>query len=143
MILFASKGMETTVIAPELGVDFQRVARWRKRWSAEQSTIHSAEGQGASDKDLTGIIVGTLSDAYRSGAAPTFSAEQMTQIVALACEKPEESGYPVTHWTPKELRAEAIRREVVEDISIRHLDRFLKGGGSASSQVPLLDDFQG
>ena len=67
----------------------------------------------------------------------------MTQIVALAGEKPEESGYPVTHWTPKELRVQAIRRAIVLDISTRHLDRFLKGGGFAAAQVPLLDDLEG
>ena len=73
-------------------------------------------------------MVEIVSDNYRCGGPATFMTEQITQIIALACEDPQDSGYPVTHWTPKKVRAEAIRRGIVETISIRHVDRFLKGG---------------
>jgi hypothetical protein len=55
-------------------------------------------------------------------------------------EPPEDSGIPVTHWTPDELAKEAIKRGIVESISARHLDRLLKRGGPPTTQKPVLDD---
>jgi len=133
IILGAAKGFENIDIAAELGVDVQRVGRWRKRWVVAESQLEEAEHQGASDQDLTTLIKQVLSDNYRSGAPPKFTAEQMTQIIALACEDPRDSGYPVTHWTPKEVAAEAIRRKIIASISVRHVDRFLKGGQSPTA----------
>jgi putative transposase len=126
IILEAAKGSQNIEIAELLRVDEQRVRRWRNRWVAISKQLEEAEQQDATDGDLTARIVKGVSDEYRSGTPPKFSPEQMTQIVALACENPEDSGYPVTHWTPKELVAEAIQREIVQGISVRHLDRFLK-----------------
>ena len=51
-----------------------------------------------------------LSDEPRSGRPATFEPEQICQIVALACESPETSDRPVTHWTHAELADEAIKR---------------------------------
>lgn len=142
IILEAAKGLQNIEIAAKLGVNEQRVRRWRKRWYASSKELSEAEEQGAMERDLTERINRVLSDEYRSGTPPKFTAEQMTLLIALACEKPEDSGYPVTHWTPKELAAEAQKRAIVESISIRHLDRFLKGGGFTAAQVPVLDDLQ-
>ncbi|KAF5425183.1 MAG: hypothetical protein C5S41_04265 [Candidatus Methanomarinus sp.] len=33
-----------------------------------------------------------LQDAPRSGSPPTFTAEQLTHLFAIACEDPRESG---------------------------------------------------
>ena len=126
IIQLASTGLSNVEIGAELGITDQRARRWRNRWVALQSRLAEAETQGASEKDLDRLIEECLSDEYRSGTPPRFSAEQMTQIIALACEKPEESGYPVTHWTPKEIANEAIQRGIVDSISIRHVDRFFK-----------------
>ena len=61
----------------------------------------------------------------RCGAPPKFTPEQITAIIALACEHPSQSGVPVSHWTPPELAREAIKRGIVESISPRQVDRFL------------------
>ena len=55
-------------------------------------------------------------------------AGQVAQIIGVACELPEESDRPVTHWTPREVADEVIQRGIVESISPRHVDRVLKGG---------------
>ena len=81
------------------------------------------------------MISDVLSDEPRSGGPCTFSAEQLTQILAVACEKPQDCGRPVTHWTPRELAHEVIKRGVVESISKRHVDRILKGGLSARTRA--------
>jgi putative transposase len=69
------------------------------------------------------LLLKVLSDRPRAGVTPTFSAKQLTKIIAIACEPPEESGRPVTHWTPKELADEALKRGVVDSISPRHVDQ--------------------
>jgi hypothetical protein len=56
----------------------------------------------------------------------------------VACEDPQESGRPVTHWTPQELADEAIKRGIVTSISPRSVGRFLKGGGLEAPSEPLL-----
>ena len=67
-----------------------------------------------------------LSDSPRSGWAGKFSAEQVAQIIAVACEPPEKCGRPVTHWTPRELADEVKKRSIVASISVRQVGRFLK-----------------
>jgi hypothetical protein len=46
--------------------------------------------------------------------------------VALACEAPEDSDLPISHWTQQALADEAMRRGIVEEISQRSVGRFLK-----------------
>ena len=71
-----------------------------------------------------------LSDAPRPGTPATYPAEIVCQIIAVSCEDPLKCGHPISHWTPQALRLEVIKREMVEDISVRQIGRFLKGGGS-------------
>ena len=94
------------------GVTVQTVRCWRRRWDGEP--------------DLT--LADRLADAPRSGTPPTFTAEQICAIVALACEPPDASGVPITHWSQSALAREAIKRGLVETISHGSIGRFLKGG---------------
>lgn len=128
IILLSADGVSNTEQGRILGIDRQRARRWRTRWSENEARLAAAELEGASDRDLSNLLRELLADEQRSGAPPTFTAEQLTQIIAVACEPPVESGRPVTHWTPKELAAEVIQRGIVETISPRHVDRVLKGG---------------
>jgi putative transposase len=131
LILLAADGVSNTEQGRLLGVDRQRARRWRTRWAENQERLAVAEREGASDRDLANLLRELLSDEPRPGAPPTFTAEQLAQIIAVACEPPEESGRPVTHWTPRELVDEVVKRGIVETISPRHVDRILKGGISA------------
>jgi len=67
----------------------------------------------------------SLPNDERCGAPPKFTPERIAGIIALACEPPEDSAVPVSHWTPPELAREAIKRGIVESISPRRVDRFL------------------
>lgn len=111
--------------ASELGIDRQRVRRWRHRWVREMASLCAAEAAGATRQDMEKLIIGVLTDAARSGAPVKFSAEQIAGIIALACESPSDSGLPVSHWTSPELAREAVKRRIVESISPRQVDRFL------------------
>jgi transposase len=125
VILMLAEGRHNEEQAEELGVDRQRVRRWRHRWARGWESLVDAEEEEAGDKDLIKLIVGVLRDDTRSGAPPKFSAEQVISIIAVACEPPKDSGLPVSHWTPEELAREVARRGIVESISPRQVDRFL------------------
>jgi putative transposase len=64
------------------------VRNWRNRWLDLQLRLAAAESAEISHEDLRDLILTGLSDLPRSGAPPTFSAEQIVQIVAVAGEDP-------------------------------------------------------
>jgi len=138
VVLLSSAAVSDEDQGRRLRVDRQRVRRWRRRWEAARDRLAAAEAEGASDKDFEALIRQVLTDEPRSGAPGRFTAEQITDIIALACESPQDSGLPVSHWTPPELVREAIKRGIVDTISPRHLDRFLKRGRSQAAQDAVL-----
>ena len=96
VVLLSADGVANAEQALRLGVDRQRVRRWRARWSAAKERLTAAEQEGANDRDLARLMRSVLTDEQRPGAPSTFSAEQLTRIIAVACEPPEDSGRPVT-----------------------------------------------
>ena len=125
IVLLSAAGWGNEDQADDLGIDRQCVRRWRGRWAKARPALVAAEARGASERDLEKLIVGILTDDDRCGAPPKFTPEQIAGIIALACEVPDDSGIPVSHWTPPELVREAIKRGIVESISPRQVDRFL------------------
>lgn len=131
IVRLAGQGVNNASISRELGVSVQRARRWRKRWVSLQ---------GIPLEEMS--VEERLEDEQRGGSPGKFRAEQVAGIIAIACEDPQASGYPVSHWAPKEVRAEAIRRGLVEDISERQVGRFLKRGGFETPSEPLLAQHQ-
>lgn len=127
IIQAAETGMNNEQIGRELGLCADTVRLWRNRWVALQSVPLEEMS-----------VEARLSDAPRSGTPGKFRAEQIAQIIAIACEDPQANGYPVSHWTPKEVVVEAIKRGVVTSISKRQVGRFLKRGGLETTPDPLL-----
>ena len=115
IILAAAEGKNNTQIAREMSITLDTVRLWRKRW---------LQLQDISLDDLS--FEERLQDLPRPGAPAQISADQRSQIEALACEEPEESGRPITHWTGREIADEIIRRGIVNQISARHAARLLK-----------------
>jgi hypothetical protein len=66
-----------------------------------------------------------LADAPRSGRPDTFTAQQICALVAVACEKPQDHGRPITHWTARELRDQVVQQAIVSSISVRQVNRQL------------------
>ena len=131
VVLAAAAGSDNSAIARRLDCHRDLARRWRERFAAAQRGWAANSGDWAVGV-WTEKIVELLEDRPRSGAPATFTAEQLCQIMALACQKrPEECGRPVTHWTARELADEAIKRGIVERISPRTVGRFLKDGGPA------------
>jgi putative transposase len=126
--LAAAAGKPNLEIAAELGVDRDTVSKWRRRWLEAGDALQAVEEDSEAAKPLREWVRQILSDAYRSGAPPKFTAEQICQIIAVACEDPHESGRPISHWTPRELAEEVVKRKIVDEISPRTVGRFLKSG---------------
>jgi putative transposase len=125
-------------VARQLCLTRTTVRLWRDRWLQAVSTFQQAEQDGAAEAQLLAWLEACLDDAPRPGAPATFTPEQIVQIVALACEPPEQSGRPISHWTARELADEAQQRLIVPRISPRSVGLFLKGGRSATPSQPLL-----
>lgn len=124
IIALAWDGRLNEEISAEVGLGRMEVGKWRRRWRDAWEALTLLEC--AEPRRLRQAIRDTLRDAPRSGSPGTFTAEQITQILALACEPPERSKRPITHWTNAELRAEAIHRGIVEDISVSQVGKYLR-----------------
>jgi putative transposase len=124
IIVGAAAGTSISQQSRELGLVRNAVQHWREKWESQ----HEERQVGAESGKLRETIVQLLHDDYRSGAPATFTAEQVVQIIAVACEDPQQSGYPISHWTPKEVAQEVVKRGIVSRISIRQVGRFLKRG---------------
>jgi transposase len=112
IVLFRAQGLSRAAIAAEIGVQPGVVTTWAQRW------------RNTAGKDQS--VTERLADLPRPGAPDTFTPEQLCQIVAIACESPAEYDRPITHWTARELRDEAIKQGIVTRISRRHVGRILE-----------------
>ena len=124
IILMAFARIECEEIAAAVGLERHAVGLWRRRWKTAWPELTNFEC--AEPHKLREAIRETLRDAHRSGCGGTFTAEQVTQILAVACESPELSGLPITQWTHRELRDEVLRREIVDSISVSQIGRYLQ-----------------
>jgi transposase len=98
---------------------------WRTRWRESFVALVDIECR-ESRAALARAIEEVLSDAPRSGSPGKFTAEQVTRILAVACEPPSLSGRPIEFWTHRELADEVVKRKIVESISIRQVGRLLE-----------------
>src|SRR6516164_2975092 len=125
VILRAFEGEENRAIGAAIDLDATAVGLWRRRWVKVWPTliqIECTETHAAFRRAIEDV----LRDAPRSGNPGKFTPEQVTQILALACEPPEHSGRPITHWTYKELADEARKRGIVASISKAQVGRYLR-----------------
>jgi len=124
IILLAFGKLPNEEIAGEVGLERKQVGRWRRRWQDAWESLTVLECR--EPRRLREAVRETLRDAPRSGAPGTFTATQIAQILAIACEPPERSGRPITHWTQRELQDEVIKRGIVESISRSRIGHFLR-----------------
>jgi transposase len=113
IILLAAAGLGVDETARRMGIWRKTASTWRRRWM---------------DAEAIASVAARLSDAPRSGAPATFTAEVICKIVALSCEDPEALDVPISHWSQSELARQAVRRGIVGSISHGSVGRFLKRG---------------
>jgi transposase len=124
IVLHAFDGCLNEDISVNVGLERKQVGVWRRRWQDAWESLTCLECR--EPRRLREAIRNTLRDAPRPGAPGIFTAEQIAQILAVACEPPEKSGRPITHWTHRELRDEVMKRGIVEKISLSHVGYVLR-----------------
>jgi transposase len=105
IIWLSSQGWWVPEIAEQLGVNAATVRRWVKRFN---------------EKGLAG-----LEDRPRSGCPPTYTPEQVAEVIAAALMKPDDLGLPFGAWTLDRLaaylneqRGIEIKRSRIDEILI-------------------------
>ena len=93
------------------------IGLWRRRWVEGHTDLST----NSNPKKLSQAIQELLNDKPRPGTPPTYTAEQICQIIALARTPPE----PLTHWSRDDLVREATVRNIVEQISPSTIGRIL------------------
>jgi transposase len=105
IILAAADGRSNAAIAAHLQLHVDTVRKWRGRYHHER---------------LSG-----LNDRPRSGRPPRFTAVQVAEVKALACEPPATREVPLARWSCPDLAAEAASRGVVDSVSASTVRRWL------------------
>ncbi len=105
IVLAAAAGCPNAVIAARLGIHVDTVRKWRRRFCQ-----HGLAG---------------LTDRPRSGRPRGFSAAQVAEVKALACQLPAETGTALARWSCPELAREAARRGIVGAVSASSVRRWL------------------
>ena len=105
IVLDAARGHNNARIARARHVSEDTARKWRGRFA---------------DEGLTGLV-----DRARSGRPPRFTAVEVAEVKALACQLPAESGTPLSRWTCPELAYEAALRGIVESVSASTIRRWL------------------
>ena len=80
------------------------------------------------------IINVVLADDPYNGKRGKYTAEQVTHLYAIACEKPEDSERPTSHWTCRELGEEMVKRGIVDRLPTSTVWDFLKSRRIETSQ---------
>lgn len=109
IILMANEKIRNVEISHQLGIMADKITKWTKRWV-----------------EIEGSVKERLSDKQRSGRPAEITAQQWCEIMALACEKPENYGLPISHWSHSTLTKEILKQGIVESISQSHVGEFLK-----------------
>jgi transposase len=107
-----------------VGLNRQQVGVWRQRWREAWDSL--CVWECTEPHRLREAILEVLADAPRSGSPGKVTAEQVAQILAVACESPKLSGRPITRWTHRELRDEVIKRKIVASLSVAQVGRYLQ-----------------
>jgi transposase len=105
IILATAEGRSNAAIAGWLRLHVDTVRKWRRRFHQQR---------------LAG-----LSDRPRTGRPRRFSAVQVAEVKALACELPADADTPLAKWSCPELAVEASRRGIVASISASTVRRWL------------------
>ena len=127
IILALDEGNSLRNTAKKLAVDKKTVQKWADRWRNSLTKLLKAESADElKPNEYFDMITQVFVDSLRSGTPPTFTAEQVTQIVAIACEVIDDSDRPFSRWTHREIANECIKRNIADSISPASIGRFLK-----------------
>jgi transposase len=125
-VLLAHRKLSFVAISAIVGLSGKSVSRWIHRFCDSLEALRQLENEQV-QAALKRALVDCFRDAPRSGRPNKFSPGEVTSLISIACEDPEDSGRPVTSWTVSEIVDEAISRNVVGSISVAQVRRYLHG----------------
>ncbi len=111
IILWTAEWLAVDTIAERLEIHRDTVIAWRQRFLERRQA-------GLATVDC-------LCDHARSGRPSTFSAVQIAQIKAIACEKPSELQLPLSRFSLADIMVWIKQAEVVSAISLSSVWRLL------------------
>ncbi len=108
IIRLAREGRRVPAIAQELGISLGTVRFWLKRFN---------------EKGIEG-----LKDEPRPGRPPTYTPEEVGEVIAASLANPQELGLPFSSWTLDRLEA-YLNEEKGIDIKRSRIDEILLAEG--------------
>lgn len=101
VVLHSAQGFSPPKISEMLGLNVQTVREVIKAWNKEKFAA--------------------LEPKYGGGRPRKFSGKTRKALADLALTRPDELGFPFREWSLSRLRAAAISRGIVDDISLQWL----------------------
>jgi transposase len=126
IILSVGAGNNNQEIARSLDIHRETVVTWRRRWLEVIPQLTGAELSGVSENELLLMIEQVLTDEVRSGAPVKYTGTQVASIIAIVCSDPQSASIPLSHWSASAIKEVAIAHGIVDKISERTIQRFLK-----------------
>ncbi len=120
-----NEGKPKLQIAREQRKDIKTIRKWSKRWKKANEELSKPEDADIRDKEYRKQIIKALSDATRPGRPVVFTAEQIVQIIAMACEVKDDSDEATSHQTWEHIVWESVNQGIVKKISVSSVGRFL------------------
>jgi len=138
IILTLNEGKPKLRIAREQKKNIKTIRKWSKRWKRANKELSELEATDIKDRDYRKRIIRALSDATRTGRPVVFTAEQVVQIIAMACEVRDDSEEATSHWTWGNIVRESVNRGIVKEISASSVGRFFIGSPYQTPPESLL-----
>jgi len=123
IIIMSSKGKKNKEISEEVGLHVNNVGKWRMRFIKALPRLQSIENNDSSKLENELLVL--LKDKQRTGAKQTFTADQRTFIITIACQDPKEHGFELSHWSLSALCQAILAKRIVETISVASISRIL------------------
>lgn len=124
--LLFMNGIPKKQIVRKLKTTAVTVRKWCRRWEEAGPHLCDPESLKMSDGKYMKYVASFFKDAPRPGAPPTFSAEQIALIMAMACEVTDNSDKTFSRRSRRGIAKEAVCLGTVKKISKSTVHRFLK-----------------
>jgi transposase len=130
IIVLSSNGESQAEISRVLGLDYETIRLWRKRWHRAYENLQTwsqgPKNKGVKDLELKNKMLEILTDAKRKGTPAKYTNEQIDLLTALACENPDKYGVLHANWTYKELARISVQQGIFTSMIPRTIGKLLK-----------------
>jgi len=123
VIMLSAEGKTAAEINQALGSHPTNIKKWIRKFNSDGLEGISSKKRGP-----------------QGGPRPSFTSDQIEEILRLASMKPAEAGYRFKEWTPQKLATAAIEQRIVDRISHVTVRQILKrqSNGNGASGSPAL-----